>query len=167
MPPSPSTTSRSRTSNCHTCRSGPGSTGTPLLSAAAGARSTQVARTIFDNSLCCDASRAPRRPAALLSTPSDRGLRRDAAAGNQPGGKSSAAQRAIPARFVTGGSGVSARPIDGRVLVEGLGTHVREQQHVADRWGVGKKHDEPVDADADAGCRRHAVFERADVVVIE
>ena len=41
---------------------------------------------------------------------------------------------------------------------------MREEQHVADRRGVGEEHDEAVDADAAAGGRGQAVLEGADVV---
>ena len=41
---------------------------------------------------------------------------------------------------------------------------MREEQHVADRRGVGQEHDEAVDADAAAARRGQAVLERADVV---
>ena len=44
---------------------------------------------------------------------------------------------------------------------------MREQDHVADRWRVGQQHDQTVDADTFTGCRRHAVFQRADEVGIE
>ncbi|ABA50357.1 Hypothetical protein BURPS1710b_2724 [Burkholderia pseudomallei 1710b] len=44
---------------------------------------------------------------------------------------------------------------------------VREQQYVANRRAVGQQHHEPVDADPAAACRRHSVFERADVVGVE
>ena len=47
-----------------------------------------------------------------------------------------------------------------------LGLHVREQQDVADGRGVGEQHDHAVDADADATRGRHAVLERAHVVLV-
>ena len=44
---------------------------------------------------------------------------------------------------------------------------MREQQHVADRGRIGEQHHQTVDADALAGGRRHAVLQRADVVLVE
>src|SRR5687768_9066747 len=46
-------------------------------------------------------------------------------------------------------------------------TELREQDDVPDGGLVGKEHDETVDADAFACCRRHAVFERAQKIFIE
>ena len=48
-----------------------------------------------------------------------------------------------------------------------LRPQVREQQDVANRWLVGEQHHHPVDPDAETGGRRHAVFERADIVGVE
>src|SRR5678816_1282443 len=48
-----------------------------------------------------------------------------------------------------------------------LGPQMREQQHVADRRLVGEQHDNAVDADTEARGRRHAVFERANIVRVE
>src|SRR5579859_3592633 len=45
-----------------------------------------------------------------------------------------------------------------------LGPHLWEKDHVADRGRVGEEHDQPVDADAETGGRRHAVLERPDIV---
>ena len=45
-----------------------------------------------------------------------------------------------------------------------LRPHVREQDHVADAGASRSQHHQPVDADAAAARRRHAVFERADVI---
>src|SRR5271166_4523712 len=45
-----------------------------------------------------------------------------------------------------------------------FGAHVREQQDVAYRRGVGEKHHEPIDADAEPAGRRHSVSERPHVV---
>lgn len=42
----------------------------------------------------------------------------------------------------------------------------REEDHVTDRSLSGQQHDKPIDADADSGGRRHAVFERSHVVPI-
>ena len=50
------------------------------------------------------------------------------------------------------------------ILVEDFRPHVREQQHVPDRRRVGEEHHHAVDADAKAGRRRHAVFERTHVI---
>ena len=44
---------------------------------------------------------------------------------------------------------------------------MREQQHVADGRRIGEQHGEPIDADADASSRRHAVLERANVIRVE
>src|SRR6185503_16678119 len=48
--------------------------------------------------------------------------------------------------------------------VSAFRTHVREQDHVADRRAVGEEHHEPVDAEPGPRGRRQAVLERADVV---
>src|SRR5438552_13558143 len=48
-----------------------------------------------------------------------------------------------------------------------LRTQVREQDHLANRRLIGEEHDEAVDADAFTRRRRHAVFESADVVLVE
>ena len=45
-----------------------------------------------------------------------------------------------------------------------LGAHVREQQHVADRRGIGEEHDQSVDAYTQPRGGRHAVLQRAHVV---
>src|SRR5262249_11006993 len=45
-----------------------------------------------------------------------------------------------------------------------LRPHVRNQDDVTDRRRVREEHGEPVDADAEPGRGRHAVFEGADVV---
>ena len=47
-----------------------------------------------------------------------------------------------------------------------LRPHVREQDHVADRRGVGQQHHQTVDADAFTSRGRQAVLERADVVLV-
>ena len=52
-------------------------------------------------------------------------------------------------------------------LVELFRPHMREQQNVTNRWGVGQQHDQSIDADADASGRRQAVLERANVIVVE
>src|SRR5438034_1053412 len=44
---------------------------------------------------------------------------------------------------------------------------MREQDHLADRRLIGEEHDEAVDANAFTRCRRHAVFERANVILVE
>ncbi len=54
------------------------------------------------------------------------------------------------------------RPAGGRLVA-----HMREQQHVADGRRIGEQHGQAVDADAHATGRRHAVFQRADVVGVE
>src|SRR3546814_8126692 len=41
---------------------------------------------------------------------------------------------------------------------------VRKENNVADTWAVGQQHDQAVDAYAAAAGRRHAVFQRPDVV---
>ena len=48
-----------------------------------------------------------------------------------------------------------------------LATHVRKEQHVADRCGVGQQHDQAVDAQPLPAGGREAVFQRPDVVVVE
>src|SRR5690606_8518542 len=48
-----------------------------------------------------------------------------------------------------------------------LRPHVREQQYVTNGRLVGIEHYQPVDADALAGRRWHAVLECRDVVVVE
>ena len=45
--------------------------------------------------------------------------------------------------------------------------HRGEEQHVADRNTVGQQHHHAVDANADAACRRHAVFERGEEILID
>ena len=70
---------------------------------------------------------------------------------------------------IAGSGGVGDRlrstlPPAGQSLV----AHVRrEQQHVANGRRVGEQHDQTVDAHAHAACRRHAVLERAHVVLVE
>src|SRR5439155_1297197 len=49
----------------------------------------------------------------------------------------------------------------------GLGPEMREQNDLADRRRVGEEHHETVDADPFTRRRRHAVLERADVVLVE
>ena len=48
-----------------------------------------------------------------------------------------------------------------------LAAHVRKEQHVADRCGVGQQHDQAVDAQPLPAGGREAVFQRPDVVVVE
>ena len=45
--------------------------------------------------------------------------------------------------------------------------HRREQDHLADRGHLGEQHHQPVDADPESAGRRQAVFERADVVLVD
>ena len=47
-----------------------------------------------------------------------------------------------------------------------LGLHSWEQQNISYRRGVGKKHYETVNTEAETACRRKSVFKRCDVVVI-
>ena len=44
--------------------------------------------------------------------------------------------------------------------------HGREEEDVADRSGVGHKHEETVEADAQSACRRHAVFQSGQEIFI-
>jgi len=44
---------------------------------------------------------------------------------------------------------------------------MREQNHVTDVGRVGDQHHQAIDADAAAAGRRHAVFQRADIVGVE
>ncbi len=44
---------------------------------------------------------------------------------------------------------------------------VREEENVADVRLAGQQHDEPVDADPDAGRRRHAVLHRGQELLVE
>ena len=44
---------------------------------------------------------------------------------------------------------------------------MREQQHVANRRRIGEQHDQAIDADAEPAGRRHAVLERAQVVLVQ
>src|SRR4051812_5405992 len=44
--------------------------------------------------------------------------------------------------------------------------HQRKQNDVPDRKAVRQQHDEPIDPDAFATGRRHAVFQRADVILV-
>ena len=44
---------------------------------------------------------------------------------------------------------------------------LREEDDVADDLGAGEEHDEAVEADAEAAGRRHAVFQRADEVLVD
>jgi len=48
-----------------------------------------------------------------------------------------------------------------------LGPQGGKEDHIADTRAVAQKHGEAIDADPAAARRRHAVFERADVVRIE
>ncbi len=59
------------------------------------------------------------------------------------------------------------RPLCPFILSPGLGFEVGEENDVADGRRVGEQHHQPVDADALAGRGRHAVFEGADVIVVE
>ena len=43
----------------------------------------------------------------------------------------------------------------------------REEDHLADRVDAGQQHHQPVDADAEPARGRHAVLQRADVVVVD
>ena len=43
-----------------------------------------------------------------------------------------------------------------------LRPHGRKEDHVADRGLIGEEHEQPVDPDADAAGRRHAVLQRAE-----
>src|SRR5215203_4808322 len=47
-----------------------------------------------------------------------------------------------------------------------LGTERREQDHVADVRGAREVHEETIDADAHAAHRRHAVFHRAEIILV-
>src|SRR5215213_1671256 len=47
-----------------------------------------------------------------------------------------------------------------------LGTQGGKENHVADAGRAGQEHEQPVDANADAAGGRHAVFERAQVVLV-
>ena len=51
-------------------------------------------------------------------------------------------------------------------LPTSFGTHLREQNHVADGLRIGQQHYQAVDADAATACRRQTEFHRADVVGI-
>ena len=42
----------------------------------------------------------------------------------------------------------------------------REEENVADRRAVGQEHDQSVNADAQAACRRQAIFQCAAVVFV-
>ena len=46
------------------------------------------------------------------------------------------------------------------------GFHRREKQNIADGGTVGQEHHEAVDAEAEAACRRHAVLQCIDEVII-
>jgi hypothetical protein len=52
------------------------------------------------------------------------------------------------------------------LLLLDLGTEEREEDDVADGFGVGEDHGEAVDADAFACCGREAVAEGSDVVFV-
>jgi len=43
----------------------------------------------------------------------------------------------------------------------------RKQNHVADGFGAGEQHREPVDSNTDAACGRHAVLERKQKLLID
>ena len=43
---------------------------------------------------------------------------------------------------------------------------MREQNHISYRRRVGQQHCQPIHADAFTGCRRHAIAQRPDVVVV-
>jgi len=47
-----------------------------------------------------------------------------------------------------------------------LHPHQGKEQHVADRGGLCEEHDEPIDADAKATCRRHPLADRFDELFI-
>ena len=49
----------------------------------------------------------------------------------------------------------------------GFRFHSREEDDVADAGGVGHEHEETIKADAEAACRRHAVFEGGEEVFID
>ena len=48
-----------------------------------------------------------------------------------------------------------------------LSLQLREEDDVADAFGSGEHHDEAVDADADAACGGHAVFEGGDEFFVD
>ena len=45
--------------------------------------------------------------------------------------------------------------------------HPGEVEHIADGMGIGQEHDQPVDADANAACWRHALADRFDELFVE
>src|SRR5882672_10579075 len=57
-----------------------------------------------------------------------------------------------------------ARPLAGALTL--LGPHVRKQDYVANAGCVGEQHHHAIHTDAAAGRRRHAEFQRADIVGI-
>ena len=60
-------------------------------------------------------------------------------------------------------SGSLAAPLPAR---RGFVAHMRKEQHIADGRRVGQEHHQTVDAHAHAARRRHAVLERAHVVLV-
>ena len=52
------------------------------------------------------------------------------------------------------------------ILLFSFRSHERKQDDVPDRLAVGEQHHQSIDPDALAGCRRQAVLERPDVVLV-
>ncbi len=46
-------------------------------------------------------------------------------------------------------------------------THLRKENHVTDAFGSSEHHHEPIDTNADATRRRHAVFESGEEILVE
>ena len=57
-------------------------------------------------------------------------------------------------------------PRDRQLELGSFGPHRRKEDHVADVRRVREIHEQPVDADADAAHRRHAVLHRAQIVLV-
>ena len=59
---------------------------------------------------------------------------------------------------------VDNRTPTGPLFIQRL--HGREEQNITDRNTIGQQHNQPIDTDADAACRRHTVFKRGEEVLI-
>ena len=118
------------------------------------------------------AARRSRRPsrACPSATTSSRGAR-GASSRRRPRRRSSAqTAKTARARVERRAPRRRVRRDDERALAGGLmrclGAQEREENDVADRRRVRERHHQAVDAHAEPGRRRHAVLERADVVLV-
>lgn len=64
-------------------------------------------------------------------------------------------------------TGLHVTRTGGNVVLLFFRTHGREQNDVAYGFRAGQQHREPVDTDTKTGGRRHAVFQRFDIVFVE